>query len=129
MRRLLASLLSVALLSAVALPVFAEPLPIAPEELRAGMKGYGRTVVKGTKVEQFDVEVLGVLHHALPKQDMILIRCSGLEFARYGVVAGMSGSPIYVKDDQGRDRIVGALSYGFPFNKDPVAGVTPIGKL
>jgi hypothetical protein len=97
--------------------------------LKSGMKGYGLTVVKGTKVERFGVEIIGVLHHALPKQDLILIRCSGLNLEHSGVVAGMSGSPIYVTDPQKGDLLVGALSYGFPFNKDPVAGVTPIGDM
>lgn len=94
--------------------------------LKSGMKGYGLTVVKGTKVERFGVEFIGVLNHALPRQDLILIRCSGLNLEHSGVVAGMSGSPIYVTDPVKGDLLVGALSYGFPFNKDPVAGVTPI---
>ncbi len=94
--------------------------------LKTGMKGYGLTVVKGTKVERFGVEIIGVLNHALPRQDLILIRCSGLNLEHSGVVAGMSGSPIYVTDPVKGDLLVGALSYGFPFNKDPVAGVTPI---
>ena len=104
----------------------AVPATIASTDLRTGMKGYGLTVVKGTKIERFDIEIIGVLHHALPKQDMILIRCAGLNLEHSGVVAGMSGSPIYVTDKEHGDRLVGALSYGFPFNKDPVAGVTPI---
>jgi hypothetical protein len=103
----------------------ATPASIASSDLRTGMKGYGLTVIKGTKIERFGVEVIGVLKNALPKQDMILIRCSGLGLEHSGVVAGMSGSPIYVTTEKG-DLLVGALSYGFPFNKDPVAGVTPI---
>lgn len=110
---------------ALAAPPAGNPPSIAASELRTGMKGYGLTVIKGTKIEKFDVEVIGVLKNALPKQDMILIRCSGLGLEHSGVVAGMSGSPIYVSTDKG-DLLVGALSYGFPFNKDPVAGVTPI---
>lgn len=90
-----------------------------------GMKGYGLTVMRGTKIERFGVEVIGVLHNKLPGQDMIMIRCSGLNLEHSGIIAGMSGSPIYVKLPTG-DHLVGALSYGFPFNKDPVAGVTPI---
>lgn len=101
------------------------PATLGSRQLQPGMKGYGLTVIRGQKVERFSVEVIGVLEHALPQQDMILIRCSGLNLEHSGVVAGMSGSPIFVTLPDG-DKLVGALSYGFPFNKDPVAGVTPI---
>ncbi len=99
---------------------------LSASELQAGMKGYGLTVVKGTKVERFDIEIIGVLKMAMPQQDLILIRCAGLGLEHSGVVAGMSGSPIFVQHPQLGERLIGALSYGFPFNKDPVAGVTSI---
>ncbi len=99
---------------------------LAAADLQAGMKGYGLTVVRGTKVERFDIEVIGVLQTAMPQQDLILIRCAGLGLEHSGVVAGMSGSPIFVQHPQLGERLIGALSYGFPFNKDPVAGVTSI---
>ncbi len=102
------------------------PATIAADDLRPGMTGYGLTVVRGTKIERFQVEVIGVLKNALPKQDIILIKCAGLNLEHSGVVAGMSGSPIYVQDPKRGDLLMGALSYGFQFNKDPVAGVTPI---
>ncbi len=95
-------------------------------QVQTGMKGYGLTVIKGTKVERFEVEVVGVLKNAMPQQDLILIRCAGLGLEHAGVVAGMSGSPIFLQHPQLGERLVGALSYGFPFNKDPVAGVTSI---
>jgi hypothetical protein len=101
------------------------PKTIGSRQLKPGMQGYGLTVMRGTKIERFSVKIIGVLHNKLPGQDMIMIRCSGLNLEHSGIVAGMSGSPIYVKTPDG-DRLVGALSYGFPFNKDPVAGVTPI---
>ena len=101
------------------------PQTLDARALTPGMKGYGLTVMRGTKVERFGVEIIGVLYNKLPGQDMIMIRCSGLNLEHSGIIAGMSGSPIYVQTKQG-DRLVGALSYGFPFNKDPVAGVTPI---
>src|SRR5215831_11624156 len=66
------------------------------DEVQPGMKGYGRTVFQGTKIEQFDVELLGVLKNFAPKQDMILARLSGGPLARTGVIAGMSGSPVYI---------------------------------
>ena len=107
-------------------PVGPAPPSIEPGELRPGMKGFGLTVVRGTAIERFDIEVIGVLNKALPKQDLVLIRCAGLNLEHSGIVAGMSGSPIYVTLPGRGDLLVGALSYGFQFNKDPVAGVTPI---
>lgn len=134
--RWFAALAVVAMLSA--LPAFAaranrppaRPAP-APKtmdarDIKPGMKGYGLTVMRGTKVERFEVEFIGVLHNKLPQQDMIMIRCSGLNLEHSGIIAGMSGSPIYVHDPVKGDALVGALSYGYGFNKDPVAGVTPI---
>ena len=102
------------------------PKTLGAREIQPGMKGYGLTVMRGTKVERFQVEFIGVLHNKLPQQDMIMIRCSGLNLEHSGIIAGMSGSPIYVKHPKKGDLLVGALSYGFGFNKDPVAGVTPI---
>lgn len=102
------------------------PNSIGSRELKPGMKGYGLTVVRGSGIEKFNVEIIGVLENALPRQDIILIRIGGLNMEHNGVVAGMSGSPIFVTDPVKGDLLVGALSYGFPFNKDPVAGVTPI---
>ena len=100
---------------------------VAPSELRPGMKGYGLTVVRGTVPERFEVEIIGVLKNAMPKQDLVLVRCSGLGLEHAGIVAGMSGSPVFVVDPSlGGERLVGAVSYGFQFNKDPVGGVTSI---
>ncbi|HSZ58415.1 MAG TPA: hypothetical protein VK797_22305 [Tepidisphaeraceae bacterium] len=95
-------------------------------EVRPGMTGYGLTVFKGTQIEKFDVEVLSVLKNFNPKYDVVLIRCKGDYLKHTGSIAGMSGSPIYLKDDQGRDRMIGAFAYGWPMTKDPVAGVQPI---
>src|SRR5689334_4874785 len=64
-------------------------------DIRPGMKGYGKTVFQGTKIEQFDVEILGVLKNIAPKQDMILARLSGGPLEHTGVIAGMSGSPVF----------------------------------
>jgi hypothetical protein len=100
-----------------------EIIPVS--EVRPGMEGYGLSVFQGTKIERFQVKVIGVLRNFAPKMDMILIRCSGANLEYTGVVAGMSGSPIYL-GSQGKERIAGALAYGWQFSKDPVAGVTPI---
>src|SRR5262245_11892398 len=90
-------------------------------DIRPGMKGYGKTVFQGTKIEQFDVEVLGVLKNIAPKQDMILARLSGGPLEHTGVIAGMSGSPVFVDG-----RVIGAVAFAFPFAKDPIAGIQPI---
>lgn len=90
-------------------------------EVRAGMRGHGLTVFQGTEPERFDVEVIGVLHQFLPRQDLILIRMDHPLLRRSGTVGGMSGSPIYVEG-----RLIGALAYGWQFALDPIAGVTPI---
>jgi hypothetical protein len=94
---------------------------LRPEQLKPGMKGYGLSVFNGTKPERFEVEVLGVLKNAFPKQDMILIRMSGANLEKHKIIAGMSGSPIYIED-----KLIGALAYGWAFENEPLAGVTPI---
>src|SRR5260370_5320706 len=65
------------------------------DDVRPGLKGFGRTVMKGTKVETFDVEVLGVLKNTSPGRDMILCRLPGLGLEKTGVVAGRVGSPVH----------------------------------
>src|SRR6185295_6226407 len=91
------------------------------DEVRAGMKGFGKTVFQGTKIEQFDVELLGVLRNYAPKQDMILARLSGGPLARTGVIAGMSGSPVYIDG-----KLLGAVAFSFPYSTEPIAGIQPI---
>jgi hypothetical protein len=98
-------------------------LPLS--EVRAGMEGVGRTVFEGARVDEFKVHILGVLENALgPKQSLILARLEGGPLAQTGVIAGMSGSPVFVDG-----KLVGAVSYAFPFGKEPIAGVTPIGEM
>ena len=90
------------------------------DDIRAGMKGTGRTVIKGTKIETFGAEVLGVLRNTSPGRDMILCRLSGLDLEKTGVIAGMSGSPIYING-----KLLGAVAYAWPYGKEPIAGITP----
>ena len=90
------------------------------DDIRAGMKGNGRTVMKGTKIELFGAEVLGVLRNTSPGRDMILCRLSGLDLEKTGVIAGMSGSPIYIGG-----KLLGAVAYAWPYGKEPIAGITP----
>ncbi|MFL6468137.1 MAG: SpoIVB peptidase S55 domain-containing protein, partial [Pyrinomonadaceae bacterium] len=95
-------------------------LPLS--EVREGMKGTARTVFRGTEPEEFNVEILGVVPGGVgPKQDMIVGRISGGPADRTGVFAGMSGSPVYIGG-----KLVGAISYSFPFSKEPICGITPI---
>jgi SpoIVB peptidase S55 len=99
------------------------PIGILPvESLHAGMRGYGLTDLGGGRgIEKFDVVVLGVLRNFAPRQDLILVRVSGDHLEQSGIIAGMSGSPIYIDG-----KLIGALAYGWPFAKEPIAGVTPI---
>src|SRR5262249_41882476 len=66
------------------------------DDVQPGMKGTGRTVIKGTKLETFGAEVLGVLKNTSPGRDLVLCRLSGLDLEKTGVIAGMSGSPVYI---------------------------------
>lgn len=90
-------------------------------DIHPGMKGYGLTVFQGTTPERFDVEVIDVLKNFRPKQDLILIKTKHPRLEITKVVAGMSGSPIYLND-----KMIGAYAYGWSFGSEPVAGVTPI---
>jgi len=97
---------------------------ISFSEIKAGMKGYGRTVFLGTKIESFDVEVIGTLTNIAPKKNLILARLSGGPLAITGVLEGMSGSPVYLEG-----RLAGAVAYAWGFGKEPICGVTPIDEM
>jgi hypothetical protein len=91
-------------------------------QVRPGLKGVGCTIFEGHQVQEFQVRILGVLKNAIaPKHDVILARLSGGPLAKTGVVAGMSGSPVYVDG-----KLLGAVALAFPFSKEPLAGITPI---
>jgi hypothetical protein len=95
-------------------------------EVKPGMTGYGLSVFAGTKIEKFDVEVISILRNFSPRHDVVLIRCHGQNLEHTGAIQGMSGSPIFLTDDRGRSRMIGAFAYGFPLAKDPIAGIQPI---
>lgn len=97
----------------------ADVFPLA--SIRPGLRGHGLTVRSGTRVERFEVEVIDVIHHALVKQDLILVRCLGEDFADHQIAQGMSGSPVYFEG-----RCAGALAYTWAWAKHAVGGVTPI---
>src|SRR5437868_4493540 len=96
---------------------------IPVDEIHIGMKGVAYTVFQGTEPEPMDVEVLGILKgNNGPKGDIILIRLKGDKPEYTGVVAGMSGSPVYIEG-----KLAGALAFRIgQFSKEPIAGVTPI---
>ncbi len=103
----------------------AEATEILPrEQVRAGMRGVGRTVFKGSRIEEFQVEILGVLENNGPQQSLIMARLSGGPLAETGVIAGMSGSPVFIDG-----KLIGAVAYGYPFSKETIAGITPIGEM
>ena len=96
-------------------------VPIFPlSELKPGMKGKGRTVFAQQKMEEFDVEIIGALENSSPKQTMVLARLVGGPLANTGVIAGMSGSPVYIDG-----KLLGAVAFGFGFSKEAIAGITP----
>lgn len=90
-------------------------------EVRTGQHGIGKTVFSGSKIEEFQVEILGVLENLGPRQSIILARLSGGPLQNTGVMQGMSGSPVYING-----RLVGAVALAFNFAKEPIAGIRPI---
>jgi hypothetical protein len=95
-------------------------------QLHRGMQGVAYTVFEGTKPEPMGVKILGLLHNAIgPGEDMILGRLEGAKPEYSGVVAGMSGSPVYIDG-----KLVGAIAYRIGvFSKEPICGITPIGQM
>lgn len=98
-----------------------EILPLS--EVRPGMQGYAYTIFAGDQVEKFDLEVIGIMPNFLgPRQTIILVQLKGPKVEHTGVVAGMSGSPVYFEG-----KLAGALSLKLGvFTKEPIGGVTPI---
>jgi hypothetical protein len=88
------------------------------------MKGVGRTVMTGTKLEEFRAEVLGVMRDVSPGRDMVLCRLEGCNLEHAGIIQGMSGSPIYIDG-----KLLGAVAFAWEFAKDPIAGVTPFSQM
>ncbi len=122
-KAVLASLVLGLSLSTITLAAQTSQPTIPVDQIHPGMRGYALTVFEGIKPESMDVEVLGVLHNTNgPKGDIILIRLHGKKVEYTGVVAGMSGSPVYLNG-----KLAGALAFRIgEFSKEPIAGVTPI---
>lgn len=97
---------------------------MSPGELKPGMKGYGLTVFKGWEPERFEVEIIDVMKNSTPKGNIILARVKGNILEQSGVIAGMSGSPVYIDG-----KLIGAVALAWPFAKEPVCGITPIGEM
>ncbi len=122
--RIAAAAIVLAALSWVPLPASTALMPI--DEIRPGMTGVGRTVFQGTELQEFKVQILGVLRNIQgPRRDLILARLDGGPLADTGVAQGMSGSPVYING-----RLIGAVSYSIGnFAKEPIAGITPIAEM
>ena len=88
------------------------------------MKATGRTVFAGSEIEEFDVEILGVLENVGPRQSLIVGRLAGGPLEKTGVPAGMSGSPVYIDG-----KLAGAVAFTFPFATEPIAGIRPIAQM
>jgi hypothetical protein len=91
------------------------------EDVKPGIRGVGKTVFSGNRIDEFQVELLGILENIGPKQSLILARLSGGPLAETGVLQGMSGSPVYIGN-----KLLGAVAMAFPFAKEPIAGIRPI---
>jgi hypothetical protein len=118
---------AVAALLLVAISAFAAPAD-SPEimplnQIKPGMKGVAYTIFSGDQIEKFDLVVLGILPDLLgPHESIILVQLVGPKVEHTGVVAGMSGSPVYIDG-----KLVGALALKFgSFTKEALGGVTPI---
>lgn len=111
------------LLLAAPLHAADDPAIFPLDQVKPGMNGVAYTIFDGDQIEKIDLQVIGVMNNALgPKQDIILVKLLGDKAAEDGVVAGMSGSPVYFDG-----KLAGALSLKLgTFTKDAIAGVTPI---
>lgn len=107
-------------------PLVARDTIMPVSEVRPGMVGIGRTVFRGAAVEDFTVRIIGTLKSVVaPQRDLILAKLEGGPLADTGVIAGMSGSPVYIDG-----KLIGAVSYQLgQFPKEPIAGITPIGEM
>jgi len=81
------------------------------EQVKPGMKGKGKTVFLAGEIEEFDVEILGIIANNQPKRNIILARLSGRGLEQTGIIQGMSGSPVYLDG-----KLVGAIAYSFAFS-------------
>lgn len=90
-------------------------------EIKPGMEGVGKSTLKGTKAETYTFKVLGIIENFAPHKNLIMAKLDSPELNTGPIVSGMSGSPAYIDD-----KLIGAIAYGFPFSREPIAGITPI---
>ena len=101
--------------------VLSAQTPFFPlKDIRPGMHGVGRTVFSGNRIEEFQVEILGVLDNIGPKESLILARLSGGPLEQTGVMQGMSGSPVYIDG-----KLVGAVAMAYPSPRTPSPAFAP----
>jgi hypothetical protein len=104
---------------------FADVSIMTIDEIESGMTGTGKTVFRGTEIEEFNIEIISVMKNAVgPGHDMILAKALGDRMAHYGSVQGMSGSPIYIDG-----KLIGAFAYGWPLMTETIIGITPISEM
>src|SRR6478609_11215250 len=122
--RVILATFALAALALARVPAATTLMPIG--EVKPGMVGIGRTVFEGAEMKDFKVHILGVLKNVqAPQRNLILARLEGGPLADTGVIAGMSGSPVYIDG-----RLLGAVSYSLgQFSKEPIAGITPIDEM
>lgn len=101
-----------------------EATSIALDRIEKGALGYGLSVFEGTETERFEVEAIGLLRGSSPQLDYLLVRLSGQNLETSGVIAGMSGSPVYFDG-----KLAGAVAFAWPFSHQAIGGVTPIGEM
>ncbi len=120
-RAICVSAIAAARLCTIGAALQAAPAIFPLKDIRPGQTGVGRTVFSGSRVDEFQVEILGVLENIGPRESIILARLKGGPLANTGVMQGMSGSPVYIDG-----RIAGAVALAFPMSKDAIAGIRPI---
>lgn len=122
----LSTLLAFAEPAAAQLPPVAgsEAAIVSIHDIPRGSKGFGVSVFEGEELERFEVEAIGVMKNTSPRIDYLLVKLSGRGLERSGVIAGMSGSPVYFDG-----KLAGAVAFAWPFSHDAIGGVTPIAEM
>jgi hypothetical protein len=116
--------LAAAALAACTTATAAAAETLGVSEVRAGQRGVCVTEMDGGEMVEFPVTVLGTTGAAAPEGELVLVRLEDERFRHAGIIAGMSGSPVYVDG-----RLLGAVAFGWAFSKDPIAGVTPFERM
>ncbi len=119
-----ASHVLVLLASALSLGAVPATPTLGPDQLRPGQRAIVRTVFEGERVEEFEAEIVAVMKGGRAEGDLILAKATSERVVRSGVAQGMSGSPVYVDG-----KLIGALSSGWSFSREPLFGITPIGEM